>query len=208
MRRPITAAVALAALALLASACGGGGSKGGTSDTFVPGGESATTSGSATATTSAGPASRSNPLAQRVFKYTSEPKAGPQKAAVQTLEDYFDGLVKAFATNDVGSTGIHRLVSADLYKQAQDTIAGQVQGGYVLYGPYVFTIDPSDVQANVGVVNVCIDQHATRRHDARTDKAGKLNDTPYVQLDYTLSHATGPWQVTSVKGGKVQSCPA
>ena len=207
MRRSIRGAFAVTALALLAAGCGGGSKGSASSDTFVPGGASATTE-SATATTSAEPASRSNPLAQRVFKYTSEPKAGPQKAAVQTLEDYFDGLVKAFATNDVGSTGIRRLVSADLYKQAQDTIAGQVQGGYVLYGPYVFTIDPSDVQANVGVVNVCIDQHATRRHDARTDKAGKLNDTPYVQLDYTLSHATGPWQVTSVKGGKVQSCPA
>jgi hypothetical protein len=207
MRRSIRGAVAVTALALLATGCGGGSEKGASSDTFVPGGASDTTQ-SPTATTSAEPASRSNPLGQRVFKYTAEPKAGPQKAAVQTLQDYFDGLVKAFATNDVASTGMRRLVSGDLYKQAQDTVASQVQDGYVLYGAYVFTIDPSDVQANVGVVNVCIDQHATRRHDAKTDKAGKQNDTPYVRLDYTLSHATGPWQVTAVKGGKVQSCPA
>jgi hypothetical protein len=207
MRRWIRGTVAVTALALLAAGCGGGSKGSASSDTFVPGGASATTQ-SATATTSAEPASRSNTLAQRVFKYVAEPKAGPQKAAVQTLEDYFDGLVKAFATNDVGSTGMRRLVSGDLYKQAQDTVASQVQGGYVLYGAYVFTIDPSDVQANVGVIDVCIDQHATRRHDVKTDKAGKPNDTPYVQLAYTLSHATGPWQVSAVKGGKVQSCPA
>lgn len=207
MRRWSRSTVAVTALAVLAAGCGGGSKGSASSDTFVPGAASDTTQ-SATATTSGEPASRSNPLAQRVFKYTTEPKAGPQRAAVQTLEDYFDGLVKAFATNDVASTGIRRLTTVDLYKQAQDTVASQVQGGYVLYGAYVFTIDPRDVEANVGVIDVCIDQHATRRHDAKTDKAGKRNDTPYVQLNYTLSHSTGPWQVTSVKGGKVQSCPA
>jgi hypothetical protein len=78
----------------------------------------------------------------------------------------------------------------------------------VLYGAYVFTIDPTDVRSNVGVVNVCIDQHATRRHDVSSDKPGARNDTPYVQLDYTLSRDSGPWLVTAVKGGKVSSCPA
>jgi hypothetical protein len=194
-------------MAVLATGCGGGSNGSASSNTFVPGGASATTQ-SATATTSGQPASRSNPLAQRIFKYTAEPKAGPQKAAVQTLEDYFDGLVKAFATNDVASTGMRRLVTSDLYKQAQDTVASQARGGYVLYGAYIFTIDPRDVEANVGVIDVCIDQHATRRHDVTTDKAGERNDTPYVQLSYTLSHSTGPWQVTAVKGGKAQSCPA
>jgi hypothetical protein len=206
MRRSTTLAAGVTLLALLAAGCTSG-SKSSPSETFVPGATSGNPDGSATATTSGQPASRSNPLAQRVFKLTSEPKSG-QKGAVQTLQDYLDGLVTAFATNDATSGQIRRLASSELYQQAEDIVADQVKGGYVLYGAYVFTIDPTDVRTNVGVMNVCIDQHATRRHDASTDKVGARNDTPYVQLDYTLTRDAGPWQVTSVKGGKVDSCPA
>lgn len=205
MRRS-TAAAAVAALALLAAGCGSG-SKNDSAGTFEPGATTAGTGASATPTTSAKPASRSNPLAQRVFKLVSEPKPGEQRAAVQTLEDYLDGLVTAFATNDATSGDLRRLTSSELYQQARDTVANQVKGGYVLYGAYVFSIDSKDVRSNVGVMDVCIDQHATRRHDAETDKAGARNDTPYVQLAYTLSRDAGRWRVTSVKGGKVSSCP-
>ena len=201
-------AVAVAALALLAAGCGSG-SKSGPAETFVPG---ATTVGSdaasATPTTSGAPASRQNPLAQRVFKVASPPKAGEQTAAVEAIEGYLDGLVTAFATNDVAGSGVRRWTSTEIYKQAQGTVDEQVKKGYVLYGPYVFTIDPSDVSSSVGVLNVCIDQSRTRRHNASTDKAGARNDTPYVQVDYTLSRDAGRWLVTSVKGDKVNSCPA
>jgi hypothetical protein len=200
-------AAAVAVLALLAAGCGSG-SDSSPAETFVPGATTASTDGSATATTSSQPASRSDPLAQRVFKLTSEPKPGAQQAAVEAIEGYLDGLVTAFATNDVASSGLRRWASTELYRQAQGTVADQVKGGYVLYGPYVFTIDPTDVRSRVGVLDVCVDQHATRRHDAGTDKAGARNDTPYVQLDYTVSNDAGRWRVTAVKGGEARSCPA
>jgi hypothetical protein len=209
MRRSTRGAVAVAALALLAAGCGSG-SDGGPAQTFVPGATTAVAGdgGPATPTTSARPASRSNPLAQRVFKLAAQPRPGEQNAAVEAIEGYLDGLITAFATNDVASSGVRRWTSTEMYRQAQATVAGQVKGGYVLYGAYVLTIDPTDVRSNVGVLNVCIDQHATRRHDAGTDRAGARNDTPYVQLDYTLSRDAGRWRVTSVKGGRANSCPA
>ena len=207
MRRSTRGAVAVAALALLAAGCGSG-SDGGPAQTFVPGATTAAGGAPATPTTLARPASRSNPLAQRVFKLAAQPEPGEQNAAVEAIEGYLDGLITAFATNDVASSGVRRWTSTEMYRQAQGTVAGQVKGGYVLYGAYVLTIDPTDVRSNVGVLNVCIDQHATRRHDASTDSAGARNDTPYVQLDYTLSRDAGRWLVTSVKGGKVGSCPA
>ena len=201
-------AVAVATLALLAAGCGDG-SGSGPAETFVPGATTATTgASSATPTTSDQPASRSDPLAQRLFRVTSPPEPGERTAAVEAIEGYLDGLVKAFATNDVASSGVRRWTSSEMYRQAQGTVADQVRNGYVLYGPYVFTIDAKDVRSTVGVVNVCVDQSGTRRHDARTDKAGRPNDTPFVQLDYTLSRDAGRWLVTSVKGGKVGSCPA
>lgn len=199
--------VAVAVLALLAAGCGSG-SGSSPAETFTPGAASASTSAPATPTTSARPASRSDPLAQRVFKLTSQPRPGAEQAAVSTLESYLDGLVTAFATNDVPASGLHRLTSSEMYQQARSTVAGQVKGGFVLYGPYVFTIDPGEVRSSVGVLNVCVDQSRTRRHDAETDKAGARNDTPYVQLEYTLSRSGGPWLVTSVKGSKANSCPA
>jgi hypothetical protein len=198
--------VAVAALALLAAGCGSG-SKSDSAGTFVPGATPDGGGAPATPTTSGEPASRSNPLAQRVFKLTTQPRGGDQKAAVAALEAYLDGLVTAFATNDVAGSGVRRWTSSEMYRQAQAIVANQVNGGYVLYGAYVFTIEPREVRSNVGVLNVCINQSATRRHDARTDEAGARNDTPYVQLDYTLSRDAGPWRVTAVKGGKVGSCP-
>jgi hypothetical protein len=205
MRRS-TAAAAVAALALLAAGCGSG-SKDSPAETFTPGATTASTGASATPTTRSSPASRSNPLAQRVFTLVSQPEPGEPQAAVEAIEGYLDGMVTAFATNDVAGSGVRRWTSAEMYQQAQRGIAEQVQGGYVIYGAYRFSIDPSDVRSNVGVIDVCIDQHATRRHDARTDKPGRRNDTPYVQLAYTLSRDLGRWRVTSSRGGKVSSCP-
>jgi hypothetical protein len=206
-RTRLPAAVAL--LALLAAGCGSG-TKSVTQETFQPGAPS-DTSASATptpTTVDAGPASRENPLAQRVYKLASEPSSPAEKAAVETVEGYLDGLITAFATNDAASSGVQRYSSTEMYQQAQSIVADQVKNGYVLYGPYAVTIDPREVRSKVGVINVCVDQSATKRHDARTNKAGKLNNAPYVQLDYTVSRAAGPWQVTASSGGEVRSCPA
>ncbi len=208
LARARVGAVAVAALALLAAGCGSG-SKSSPAGTFVPGATTvASDEASATPTTSGTPASRSNPLAQRVFKVTSQPKAGEQTAAVEAIEGYLDGLVTAFAINDVAGSGVRRWTSTGVYKQAQGTVDEQVKKGYVLYGPYVFTIDPSNLSSSVGVLNVCVDQSRTRRHNASTDRAGARNDTPYVRVDYTLSRDAGRWLVTSVRGSKVNSCPA
>lgn len=207
MRRRTRLPAAVALLALLAAGCGAG-SKSATQETFQPGAPSDTSASVTPATADAGPASRENPLAQRVYKLASEPSTPAAKAAVETVEGYLDGLITAFATNDAASSGVRRYSSMELYQQAQGIVADQVRNGYVLYGPYTVTIEPREVRSRVGVINVCVDQSATKRHDAKTDKAGKRNNTPYVQLDYTVSRAAGPWQVTASSGGEVKFCPA
>jgi hypothetical protein len=90
----------------------------------------------------------------------------------------------------------------------QRQVSEQVKGGYVVYGPYTVTIDPSDVRPPVAVMDVCIDESGTRRHDARTDAAGRKNASPYVQLHYSLEIRPGiGWLVTGSNGGAVASCP-
>jgi hypothetical protein len=209
MRGSTRVATAVALLAMLGAGCGSG-SESGPQQTFQPGATSDTLAGATPTPTTAdaGPASRKNPLAQRVYKLVSEPSTDAEKAVVETVEGYLDGLITAFATNDAASSGVKRYSSTEMYQQAQGIVQDQVKDGYVLYGPYTVTIEPREVHSQVGVVNVCVDQSATRRHDANTDKPGKSNNTPYVQLDYTVSRAAGPWQVTASSGGKVASCPA
>jgi hypothetical protein len=209
MRRSSTLAAGAVLLALLATGCGSG-SKSESQQTFEPGAPSDTSAGATPAptTVAVGPASRKNPLAQRVYKLASEPSNPTEKAAVETVEGYLDGLITAFATNDAASSGVRRYSSMEMYQQAKGIVADQVKNGYVLYGRYAVTIDPREVRSEVGVINVCVDQSGTRRHNAKTDKPGQPNNTPYVQLDYTVSRAAGPWQVTASSGGRTDSCPA
>jgi hypothetical protein len=207
MRRSTTLAAGAVLLALLAAGCGSG-SKSESQQTFQPGAPSDTSAGATPTTVAAGPASRENPLAQRVYKLVSEPSSPKEKAAIETVEGYLDGLITAFATNDAASSGVRRYSSMEMYQEAKSIVADQVKNGYVLYGRYTVTIDPREVRSEVGVINVCVDQSRTRRHDARTDKPGQPNNTPYVQLDYTVSRSAGPWQVTASSGGRTDSCPA
>ncbi len=204
--------VAMVALALLAAGCrSGSGEEGGT---FVPGATSAPGDGGASGapTTSPAPgggkASRTDPLAERVFRVRPEPGTAAQKSAVKALQGYLDGLVTALATNDTKRSGIGDYTSMVMYADALRIVAGQVKEGYGLYGAYVITLEPKGATGNVAVVNACVNQRDTRRHDARTDAAGKANSTPYVQLDYTLNHRdVGGWVVISYQADTVDSCP-
>jgi pyruvate,water dikinase len=87
-------------------------------------------------------------------------------------------------------------------------VAGQAKGGFVLYGPYTFTLEPRPAGGRVAVVGVCINQSRTRRHDARTDAPGRRNDTPYVRLSYTVTRQENRWLVTAYSGRPASSCPA
>jgi hypothetical protein len=205
-----TVVAALLALAVPLAAAGCGSDKPEEPGTFVPG---ATSGGDpagpgATSTTSGAKASRSDPLAERVFRVDPEPRTATERAAVRALEGYLDGLVTAFATNDVGRSGIRRYAAPDLYEDARRLVAGQVRDGFVLYGPYTFTIEPRPSSGGVAVVGVCVNQSRTRRHDARTDRPGRRNDTPYVQLRYTITRQESRWLVTSYSGEPANSCPA
>jgi hypothetical protein len=219
-RWPCRAATVVAAVvvALLAVGCGLGASSP-AADTAPPvrtttpsdAGRLATTpSIPATSPSSqAAKASRANPLAQRSFRVNPEPTTAAQRAAVSALQGYLDGLVTAFATNDLSGSGVRRYAGTNAYAAAQRIVNDQLKAGYVLYGAYRFTVrwTPRAMGANVAVVNVCVDQHATRRHDAKTDRAGPRNDTPFVELDYTLNRRdVGGWVVVSYSGRKVHSC--
>ena len=211
-RACLVAMVAMVALATLTAGCSGSRE---VNSTFVPAGTALPGEGDASATSApASPggsakASGTDPLAERVYRVVPEPKTAAQRAAVKALQGYLDGLVTALATNDVRRSGIRAYTSKDMYSDAQSIVAGQAREGYVLYGAYVFTMAPEGASASVAVVGVCVNQHGTRRHDARTDAAGKANNTPYVQVDYTLNHLDiGGWVVTGYKGDNVSSCPA
>jgi hypothetical protein len=204
--RAVTATLLALALPLAGAGCRSEPEEPGT---FVPGATSdGDPAGGGTPTTGGARASRSDPLAERVFRVDPEPRTATERAAVRALEGYLDGLVTAFATNDVGRSGIRRYAAPDLYEDARRLVAGQVRDGFVLYGPYTFTIEPRPSSGGVAVVGVCVNQSRTRRHDVRTDRPGRRNDTPYVQLRYTITRQESRWLVTSASGSRASSCPA
>jgi hypothetical protein len=203
------AAAAPLALALALAAAGCGGSNGDSPGTFVPGATGdAATGGGATATTSGAKASRDEPLAERVFRVDPKPRTQTERAAVRALQGYLDGLVTAFATNDVGRGGLSRYAAPEVVEDARRLVADQVKDRFVLYGPYTFTIEPRPASGSVAVVGVCVNQSRTRRHDARTDAPRQRNDTPYVRLSYTLTRQESRWLVTAYTGRQASSCPA
>lgn len=202
---------AMLGLALLSAGCSGSKDAGGT---FVPAGTSlpGQGGGSSASTTPSGSgggtASRDEPLAERVFRVQPTPKTTAQREALKVLQSYLDGVIVAFATNDAAASGMRRYATTEVYGRVQSQVAEQAKGGYVVYGPYTVTIDPSDVHPPLAVMDVCIDESGTRRHDARTDAAGKKNSSPYVQLHYSLDFQPGKgWLVTGSNGGTVTSCP-
>jgi hypothetical protein len=202
------AAVVLLLLALATAGCGSG-SESDPPGTFVPGATGdGDPAGAGTPTSTGGAkASRAAPLAERVFRFDPRPRTPTEQAAVRALEGYLDGLVTAFATNDLGRSGIRRFAAPDMYEDARRLVAGQAKGGFVLYGPYTFTLEPRPAGGRVAVVGVCINQSRTRRHDARTDAPGRRNDTPYVRLSYTLTRQESRWLVTAYSGREAASCP-
>ena len=200
---------AVVALALLAAGCGSGSRNGG--DTFVPGASSPSDQGASgtTAPAAGGPkASKATPLAERVFQVKPAPKTAAQREVLQVLQSYLDTVIVAFATNDVPGSGMRRYVDASVYQSARRQVADQAKRGYVVYGPYTFSIDPSEVNPPVAVAVVCVNQSRTRRHNAKTDAVGKPNDSPHVRLRYDLNFRPGKgWQVTGIHGESVSSCP-
>jgi hypothetical protein len=206
--RGAAAALLALALPLVAAGCGSG-SKSESPGSFVPGGTSGgdpAQGGTATSTGGAA-ASRAAPLAQRVFRVDPEPRTTSDRAVVRALEGYLDGLVTAFATNDLGRSGIRRFAAPNMYDDARRLVADQAKDGHVLYGPYTFTIEPKPAAGRVAVVGVCINQSRTRLHDARTDAPKRRNDTPYVRLSYTLTRLEAGWLVTAYSGRPAASCP-
>jgi hypothetical protein len=207
-RRWAGAVLLALALALAAAGCGSG-SEADPPGTFVPGGTGdGDPGGGGPASTSGAKASRAAPLAERVFRVDPEPRTGTERAAVRALQGYLDGLVTAFATNDVGRGGLRRFAAPDMYEDARRLVAGQVKDRYVLYGPYTFTIEPRPASGPVAVVGVCVNQSRTRRHDASTDAPRQRNDTPYVRLSYTVTRQENRWLVTAYSGRPASSCPA
>jgi hypothetical protein len=206
-RRAAAALLALT-LPLVAAGCGSS-SESDSPGTFVPGatGDGGPTEGGTPTSTGGAAASRTAPLAQRVFRVDPEPRTSAGRAVVRALEGYLDGLVTAFATNDLGRSGIRRFAAPDIYEDARRLVADQAKDGNVLYGPYTFTIEPRPAAGRVAVVGVCINQSRTRLHDARTDAPKRRNDTPYVRLRYTLTRLETGWLVTAYSGRSAASCP-
>lgn len=200
-------AAALLALALVTAGCGSG-SKPDSPGTFAPGATAGDPGQGGAPTSTAGTAGRAAPLAQRVFRVDPEPKTTSGRAVVRALEGYLDGLVTAFATNDLGRSGLRRFAAPNMVEDAKRLVAEQAKAGNVLYGPYTFTIAPEPAAGRVAVVGVCINQSRTRLHDARTGAPKRRNDTPYVRLTYTLTRLEAGWLVTAYSGKAVASCPA
>jgi hypothetical protein len=165
------------------------------------------TTASPTTTTAPARASQAMPLAERTFRVDPKPADRIQQAAVQTLQDYLDAMVTGFAANSLERTGLRRLTSPGMYADARRLVAEQISKGYVLYGRWRFRIQPRGTSSRAAVIGVCIDQSRTRRHDAKTDAAGRRNDTPYVQLTYTLNRLETGWVVVDDAGRAVTSCP-
>jgi hypothetical protein len=159
-------------------------------------------------TTTAAKASRRTPLAERVFRINPRPTRRPEQAVVRALQGYLDGMVTAFATNDLEGSGVRRFTTRTTYADARRLVAEQVAKGYVLYGPYTFTIRLRGASSRAAVAAVCVDQSQTRRHDAKTDTAQQRNDTPYVGLTYTLNRRETGWMVAAISGRDLASCPS
>jgi hypothetical protein len=170
-------------------------------DTAAAGAPSTTTTPAPTSVPAK--ASRRQPLAERVFRVDPKPTNRTQRAAVEAVEGYLDGLIKAFATNNVASSGLRRYTSPAMYADAQRLIREQVEapkGGYVLYGAYAITIRLQGASSRAAVVDVCVDQSQTRRHNPISDVAGRWNDTPYVRLAYNLNRLAIGWLVVDYSG--------
>jgi hypothetical protein len=199
--------VAAAVAAVVLAGCDGG--PNGSAATSEPNSTTAsTTTASASPTTTTRPrASRSTPLAERVFRVDPKPTTATQQAIVGALEGYLDGLITAFATNNVARSGVRRFTTPAMYADAQRMVAEQVKAGYVLYGAYVVTIQVRGARSRAAVVGACIDQSRTRRHNPTTDAAGRRNNTPYVRLNYTLNRLDHGWVVVDYSGRLVASCP-
>jgi hypothetical protein len=177
-----------------------------TSDTVV-GVVPTTTAGDATTTTTSAKASRTAPLAERVFRVHPKPSTPTERAAVQALEGYLDGLITAFATNDVARSGVGRFTTPEMYADARRLIAEQVKEHYILYGGYTFTIRLRGASSRAAVIGSCVDQSRTQRHNPSTDAAGRWNNTPYVRVNYTLNRLDVGWVVVDYSGREVASCP-
>jgi hypothetical protein len=167
------------------------------------------TSTAAGTTTTAAPAraSRATPLAERVFRVEPKPANPTQQAVVRALQHYLDGMIIGFATNSLGPTGLRRRTSPSMYADARRLLAEQISKGYVLYGAWTFTIQPRGASGRAAVIGVCVNQARTRRHNARTDAAGRRNDEPYLRLNYTLNRLEAGWVVVDYTGRPVASCP-
>jgi hypothetical protein len=208
------ATAVLAALALLAAACGPAPTTSSSSQTVAPvrtTNPGSATSGPVTATSlqPATPtkASRQNPLAERKFRLQNQATTTAQRDAIRALEGYFDALVIAFATNKVPGT-MRRYTVPELYRDAEHLVGDQVRHGHVLYGRYTFTILIRGVRPQIAVMDVCVNQRNTRLYDAKTNKPVRLNNTPYARLQYTLTFVAGAgWAVSGYKGSTVAACP-
>jgi hypothetical protein len=159
------------------------------------------------ATTIQAKASRTAPLAERAFRVHPEPATRTQQAVIRSLQTYLDAMVVGFATNSLERTDLRRRTTPDMYADARRLVAEQVKAGYVLYGPYTFTIAAPSVGRKAAVVGVCISQSRTRRHDVRTDAAGRWNNEPHLRMTYTLNRLEGGWVVAGYSGRPAASCP-
>jgi hypothetical protein len=126
---------------------------------------------------------------------------------IRSLQTYLDAMVVGFATNSLERTDLRRRTTPDMYADARRLVAEQVKAGYVLYGPYTFTIAAPSVGRKAAVVGVCINQSRTRRHDVRTDAAGWWNNEPHLRMTYTLNRLEGGWVVAGYSGRPAASCP-
>lgn len=173
-------------------------------------GGAAAPSTTAPITTIPAKASRRAPLAEREFRINPKPTTPAEQAALRALQGYLDGLIKAFATNDLARSGVRGFTSPAMYADAQRLVDEQVnapKGGYVLYGAYTITIQLRGASTRAAVGDVCVDQSQTRRHNPKTDAAGRRNNSPYVRITYTLNRLEAGWVVVDYSGRDVASCP-
>jgi hypothetical protein len=138
-----------------------------------------------------------------VFRVKPKPTTRAEQAAVAAVEGYLDGLIKAFATNEVASSGVRRFTSPAMYADARRL----VKAGYVLYGAFIIMIQPRGASSRAAVVGACVDQRRTRRHNPTTDAAGRWNNTPYVRVKYDVNRLELGWVVVGYSGRLVASCP-